>query len=677
MPTFFLEDNGHSIELKTRGWPVSINNLLVAILIGLFCLLFTVIIIANLAGMVSDDWYLRFDWWWRILVYLGLFLGTLLLVAGFPLIVALRQLSFVRSLRWDQISQQLQVTRNVLLFFRRRQTVPFDEISDLQWIVGEEHGDDLDLHLLISTEASTSIAIDLRVQDVNLRAEAMDLFLRLARTCGLKYYGNEDTETVAMRISASREQAPGFQSIPQDQQLARYELDQTGTTVEIPPPQVGDFQPDFYHDWNIRLEEWEPGKKIHFLRPAPTLSEMFFIGIAFGVLAAIVFGISLSNLSGLNRLLAAGVAGVITVPIAGLIFRFLYPRRETLIDFGSQQVNWSRGLRSFQICLRDVKHVLLWEIERKRRRSEGGSFPVYQCQLYLTTSDGSQWMLTNNDSFSSDREVQRHSLEPLAAALAKALNVDWRWRGHRDTLVKKMTDSATMAIVLLGLIGLVGFFGWVYWQQSKEISHWNGIAAQLEQIGTRVTQAGVSIGDERMFGSGMYVEASTAEFNDQDLARVLELLEPAFMYGLDLSNTAVSDAGIKLFADQSGLRYLSLRGTKVTPEAAPVLAQTQLSGLDLRDTALRLEHLEPFQKLYGISILLISDELVSMQQLSPLEEIGRLRAVLINDRQTTERWLYRGGIDVNFAESNYSEAATIPPGLSRLGVAGEIIFLGK
>ena len=70
------------------------------------------------------------------------------------------------------------------------------------------------------------------------------------------------------------------------------------------------------------------------------------------------------------------------------------------------------------------------------------------------------------------------------------------------------------------------------------------------------------------------------------------------------------------------------------------------------------------------------EEIVSIRQLSSLDQIGRLRAVLINDRQTTERWLFRGGADENIAESSCGEAATIPLGLSRLELAGEIIYSG-
>jgi hypothetical protein len=133
------------------------------------------------------------------------------------------------------------------------------------------------------------------------------------------------------------------------------------------------------------------------------------------------------------------------------------------------------------------------------------------------------------------------------------------------------------------------------------------------------------------------VEIKDREFTDTDLAEVLRKLEVIGLYGLDLSHTAISDEGVRQFIGRESLFLVSLRGTRISTDAVELLAQTNLRSIDVRDTPVRLEHLQPFGDFNALNLLYVSDEHITDGDVAMVDNIPYLNAIWVNDEPTSRR----------------------------------------
>ena len=204
-----------------------------------------------------------------------------------------------------------------------------------------------------------------------------------------------------------------------------------------------------------------------------------------------------------------------------------------------------------------------------------------------------------------------------------------------------LAENLTTFAVALFLACVGAFFVWGAWAQGKRAEELNLLAEQIEKLGAEVTQSGLKIGEISIFGDGFLVEIEDPEFDDTDLGELIKKLEPVGYYGLDLSNTSVTNDGIKLLPQLLELKYLDLSDTLVNREIIPFLAKSNLGAIDLRRTPIRIEHIMDWHEFYALEVLLIDDENVTTDDIWKLNGIPRLEALLVNDRESTQRLLAR------------------------------------
>jgi hypothetical protein len=77
--------------------PISITSILLAVFLVMFTGVFTALAVQELTPKLADDWYVRFDWWWRIVLYMVIFVGPLVLIVGILLRFMAPSFAFVKT----------------------------------------------------------------------------------------------------------------------------------------------------------------------------------------------------------------------------------------------------------------------------------------------------------------------------------------------------------------------------------------------------------------------------------------------------------------------------------------------------------------------------------------------------------------------------------------------------
>jgi hypothetical protein len=121
---------------------------------------------------------------------------------------------------------------------------------------------------------------------------------------------------------------------------------------------------------------------------------------------------------------------------------------------------------------------------------------------------------------------------------------------------------------------------------------------------------------------------------------------------LDLSNTRVTDAGLKHLLDVDLLVMLDVRGTAVTGDSLPVIDQMEAWYLDARATKIRAVDIQSAD-LGWIEYLLFTDPEFSRKSVNTLLNIKRLKYVYIDQAKLTPE-------DLEFWESEVEFEIEVP-----------------
>ncbi|MEZ6135167.1 MAG: hypothetical protein R3C53_09680 [Pirellulaceae bacterium] len=658
-----LRSDASSIGVDYRGLPpLPITSWLVALLLMMFTGVVTALAWQGLAPKLSDDWYWRFDWWWRIVLYMMIFVGPVALITAFVMRWTPLDVDYVKSVHWDSSQNSLNIKRSRLCgLLSRESEFPLSDVRRIEAYVGEECGGPIAFELTIYFHKHTYVDLALQTKHIDQRDEVLDLLFSVARHCKLTHYSITENSADSMVVCAD---VTGTKMIPVQQQLARYDLDQISSAHTAPSPTVGQFDPQAYAEYDIRLDQWKPGQRVRFHRAAPSRGVVLFVGGILGLVAGIVASVVLSDLeSSLRYWIPLGTACASAV-IGMVIFRLRNLEYEVLIDLANRRIDWRTGQRSQSLTTSQIQRVLLRGFERTVKPKNGSSYQLYRCGLFLALQDNVQIRLTETVGWDPDEKTPRLALEPLAAAVGNLVNVPWSWRGHQDPPLTKFIGDLMGLLLGVGLVGLMGFFAWGVWMQGRYQAEKDALAMQLQSLGADVTQAGVDLGSIPIFGGGFVVKFSDPEFTDNDLEKVLHLIfaspNPPLL-ALDLSGTGITDRGVAQLVGRPGLLVLNLRNTNLTSEAVASLAAANLTALDVRGTPIHLEHLTPYRGVYPLRVLYLDDDSITDEDLWLLDAIPYLDAVLINDADSTRQAFERLGEFPNIS-------------FSGLDVAGEMSY---
>jgi len=151
-----------------------------------------------------------------------------------------------------------------------------------------------------------------------------------------------------------------------------------------------------------------------------------------------------------------------------------------------------------------------------------------------------------------------------------------------------------------------------------------GPAETIERLGGRITRAD---------GGGLEVSFRAA--SNVNLQLVLQLENVVL---LDLSNSGVTDRGLRQLADLSGLEVLKLDNTPVTDDGLKSLPPLRkLQHLGLAGTAVRGPGLAHLKDLADLKVLFLSRTAVDDPALSHLSGMARLMVLFLDGTPPDQR----------------------------------------
>jgi hypothetical protein len=326
----------------------------------------------------------------------------------------------------------------VLGLANRRLDLDLQDIERIEAGIGEEQTGPIKIRLNVASKYGDTIELDLRIKDVDKRSEALDVLFSIARRCGFKNWSIQSNEADLMIVEVNSRRENDSNPIPESTQLARYDLDRPAVTVPTPSLDVGDFDPEAYQNWHIKLDSWQPGNQVRFYRPAISGSATIMVGAFIGLLIAGFLAFACSEMRGTWRVGVPAAGGVIGFLGGIVVFRVRNPEYEVLIDKRSNRISWRTGLRSNFRPLSEVQQVILREFEQTVKPKNRPSYTLYLCRLFVKLAGDSEILLTENDDWDRSDDGQRHSLEPLANAVGVEIGVPWRWRSYQPSVVNRI-----------------------------------------------------------------------------------------------------------------------------------------------------------------------------------------------------------------------------------------------
>ena len=187
--------------------------------------------------------------------------------------------------------------------------------------------------------------------------------------------------------------------------------------------------------------------------------------------------------------------------------------------------------------------------------------------------------------------------------------------------------------------------------------HWKSLQKQarqqIELLGFTVEDADLEVRGEPLYGGAWRVKAADRSVDDARLRQLIPHLKNAPGVALDLSNSRVTDAGVRRLNDVDHLPMLDLRRTGVTGAALEAFKDVHISYLDVRDTRIRASDIQS-ATMGGLQYLLFSDTEFSSKSVNALLQLKRLKYVYIDTDKLTPA-------DLKFWEPDISFEIEVPP----------------
>ncbi len=642
MGTYRLANQSTGVKIEYRGLaPNFVVRHLFAVFLALLAGITFTLVFQQLAPKLPEDWFLRFDWLWRIAVYLLIFLVPLLLILYTAASIVSSMHCYWKTISFDFANDRLTaINPGWWGFGKVKIDCPLSSLVMIDAAIGSEGSGPLDLELTFGFFDGESRSVQFSVPDVDKRPEAMDLLFRIGRAASLTHFSIEKNDVEDLGVCLTQYPDDGMTLIPELTQAPRYDLDQTSTSFVAPTPAVAKFDSEQYRSMKTKLEQWKPGDLVRFRRPAATWDQLLIVGVGAGLLIACLYFFNAGDQPLFDRIVPTSLTFGGVFFVTATLYRLSNCQRVVEMNWNSNLLSWKKGWLSNHKRLQQITGVVLKGTKQTHSRKNGPSWTEYHCKLALSLDSGKRIHVTGNDQWTRSSSAQRKKLEPLAASLAGSLSVPWNWIDYDEAPGQKFFVNVFFSIALLGIIGVLSFFAYAMFYQFQTDNNYEELAQKLRDSGWEITtRTDVYVGNQNIIGNGWVIKSTDSQFGDAELAELLQYQSEFPLYGMDLSGTQITDEGIKALIGEDGPWFLNVRDTKITPAAMAALAQSKVSLLDVRDTSIQLENLVYFQGLYALNALYISDNDISDSDKQLLRGVPYLSFVLVNDETTTRTLL--------------------------------------
>lgn len=444
------DEPGQRLLLVWQGWPPNflLRNGLTLFILCFAITFFSVISLVTQAKL-PPGWMFRFDILWRVAVVLGLFGGVAWFVSRQWFSMIGSHFGYWRSFDWDLQRGDFQaIYRGHFLGGGRTLIVPLTSIRGITaTLPAAKQGRlpiELQFHPQGAAQRGNGERLQLDVEHLDQRPEALDLLFRIARVIGLQSYVVQESTLRTMKlkllrsgpetkgtIAANREEdelAEGKQlSIPAANEPARYDLDlapvgQAASPPKVPPFSLNDLKGQVEL---MQITTWEPGRRLHILRPGLPSVVWRILGFIGALSGAIVGGFLLApqlpNPGWVTCLVSGIVGGIVALVLGAWIFR----EREVIFDWNNGQCWWREARWEHQLPFEEITACVLRGTTVTRTRNDSTSIE-YRTDVLLETVYRTV-LVIGTDGSSSDPDKPYRALVSFTANLADALHVPWRW----------------------------------------------------------------------------------------------------------------------------------------------------------------------------------------------------------------------------------------------------------
>jgi hypothetical protein len=388
-----------------------------------------------------------------------------------------------------------------------------------------------------------------------------------------------------------------------------------------------------------------------------------FYAIAFSLLVA-----TIASLAALPTRARAGGYALYGIAAAVVVLFAMYStgRRVLMLDRHGGQV---------QAALDTYRWMGLRRVSHRSASEVSGVVYTHQSKQFSESGDGfviqgeeGEILLPNE--YELERAVDRflNSLESTLVVTEPTLS-PWRmsllwifaaallYFGLADPVIRPpestLAEQASRIIavnfyVALGLFVLASVGTLWHWKSLQKQAR-----QQIELLGFTVEDADLEARGQPLYGGAWKVTATDRTVDDARLAQLVPHLKNAPGVALDLSNSRVTDEGVRHLNDVDHLAILELRGTAVTGAALAAFKDVQVWYLDVRDTPIRASDIHK-ARVGGLQYLLFTDPEFSARSVNTLLGLERLKYVYIDTEMLTTT-------DLKFWASEIDFEIEVPP----------------
>lgn len=393
-----------------------------------------------------------------------------------------------------------------------------------------------------------------------------------------------------------------------------------------------------------RIDEWRPGQRVCLLQRSAPLWVMLTLGLIAAGLSAVAGAYPLwsvaafcvgpdSDARAITIALSTAGGGLWAAMLMFNHFR----ERELTLDWGRGLLALRRGSQVFQWTLSDVQQLVFAQTGAGAAAKGDPSDdvpPSCDCRLDLVLPGETVLVLKNertaNDAAGVGRAIETLGAE-LAAALGKSYSRTTLDPGRELRQAIRLSPAQKLPMVLLAITAAV----LLAWGGIRE-RQFSQAAAQLRRLGVNVARMGsFTRNDDVICQNYWNLEltdgAALAAHGDE----IRDLLAELPKLGLDAGESNLSDAELSVFRG-SHLRLADVSQTAVTDAGIAMLAECDdLTYLDAYDAPIGDAALGALSRLPRLEFLYLPGTRVTDEGLKSLHGLRSLRVVHVGGCRVT------------------------------------------
>lgn len=394
---------------------------------------------------------------------------------------------------------------------------------------------------------------------------------------------------------------------------------------------------------STEFPRWEPGTHVTIRTPPPGAAEWMLIMGIYGALFGLFAGCFLFALSELVdgglHFWEALVAAVVPASLIGAMHLAGGDKEsgQIDIDWPGEAIIFERELgRRRSIDFGQIDGLLMRAAFDRRwmRSSHGTEEKVYHARLDVITQDHWHTLITTDGREQHDG-IAVENLAPFAQQLAAALGIELR-RGEPVERRHKFLPAIANAPLWIGALFVllcVLSASWIGWRVSPAVGRvlaGSSLKNSVEELGgIEYELSGWSYSDD---GTLLGYSFEDRDLQDTELLGLRDALLQQPSFGLNLSGTQVTDAGLEAVAGNPGLRLLDLYGTRVGDRGVETLRDCQaLVELNLNRTSVSNAALAHCSALPELKVLRLWGTRVSDTGVEQLSRMTGLRELYLNE----------------------------------------------